>query len=216
MLFVLWLSLGLNFFTSAPSQPWLPPNPTDKCSMDTTTFENSTGLVNTSMFINSSFTQSDLSVRIDTYRKEMDNFKANPPQGLDKLYSVSFRWFGAIGVMMTVVVGAIVSYLTDHPSTDEVDVRYSLPLGDQLFPYLPKKARRYLDFGVDFGKRKRWLEQQDVETMRPTDLLGELSIELDEDNDSAMMSSQKLANAQPSDVTEIDSNSDRIPNKGEY
>ncbi|XP_033759643.1 sodium-coupled monocarboxylate transporter 1-like [Pecten maximus] len=180
MLFLLWLSLGLNFFTTLPSQPWLPPNPTDNCFTDSI-FENATALGNAS---------SDISSRIATYHREMDNFNAIEPQGLDKLYSVSFRWFGAIGVMTTIVVGAFVSYLTDHPSMDEVDVRYILPLGDQLFPYLPKKARRYLEFGVNFGKRRRWLEQQDVESTRPTDLYENIDVEQVEMNDNGSLSTR--------------------------
>ncbi|XP_069104575.1 sodium-coupled monocarboxylate transporter 1-like isoform X2 [Argopecten irradians] len=203
MLFVLWLSLGLNFVTSAPSQPWLPSNPTDKCDFNSTIFNNTTTLMNASYFTD--LPTRDLAERIDVYHKEMADFNAIKPQGLDKLYSVSFRWFGAIGVIMTILTGAIVSYFTDHPSKEEVDVRYVLPLGDQLFPYLPKKARRFLEFGVDFGKRKRWLEQQDVETLKPTDLFGEFSIE-PEVNSNAIPLTEVNSHTKPSDVDESDVN----------
>ncbi|XP_060064023.1 uncharacterized protein LOC132544439 [Ylistrum balloti] len=181
MLFVLWISLGLNFFTSAPIQPWLPPNPTDKCFGDSELSSNNTSLKNSTNFFNcSTVSQCDVSSRIAKYQKDMEIFNAIEPQGLDKLYSVSFRWFGAIGTMTAVVLGALVSYFTDHPSADEVDVRYILPLGDQLFPYLPKKARRYLDFGVDFGKRRRWLMQQNTDMKVSTDLSENFDIGIDE------------------------------------
>ncbi|XP_060086133.1 uncharacterized protein LOC132565496 [Ylistrum balloti] len=177
MLFVLWISLGLNFFTSTPSQPWLPPNPTDKCFADSELATNHTFMKDYGHFINlTTFSHNDVSSRIAKYQQEMEVFNAIEPQGFDKLYSVSFRWFGAIGVLMTILLGALVSYFTDHPTADEVDVRYILPLGDQLFPYLPKKARRYLDFGVDFRKRSRWLQQQNEEMY----LSEILDIEIDE------------------------------------
>ncbi|XP_060086180.1 uncharacterized protein LOC132565546 [Ylistrum balloti] len=178
MMFVLWISLGLNFFTSAPSQPWLPPNPTDKCLDESILYTNTTSFGNWSTNSNDTiFSSSNLSVRIAVYNQEMEVFTAYEPQGLDKLYSVSFRWFGTIGCVMAIALGAFVSYITGHPSAEEVDVRYILPLGDQVFPYLPKKARQYLEFGVDFGKRKRWLEQ--LEDTKQSELAENLNVEVE-------------------------------------
>ncbi|XP_021348892.1 sodium-coupled monocarboxylate transporter 1-like [Mizuhopecten yessoensis] len=204
MLFILWLSLGSNFFTSAPSQPWLPPNPTDNCFLDSTLLANTTSMTNASFLNNSmSVSLNDVASRIVIYQNEMDVFNSIEPQGIDKLYSVSFRWFGVIGVTMAIVIGALVSYVTGIPPKDEIDVRYILPLGDQLFPYLPKKARRWLEFGVDFEKRIRWLEKQDVETTYPTDLFGELNIELYEIKEFDTVSSGNGPNASH-DIREFD------------
>ncbi|XP_060086151.1 sodium-dependent multivitamin transporter-like [Ylistrum balloti] len=180
MIFVFWISLGQNLFTSAPSEPWLPSNPRHQCSIDLTFPANATISDSSTFNHNITISLSDTASRIAAYEDEMDMFRSFNPQGIDKLYSVSFRWFGAIGILLTIGLGSIVSLLTDHPSAVEVDVRYILPLGDQLFPYLPKKARRYLNFGVDFGKRRRWLEQQTAGTINTQEFCGEIKVELEE------------------------------------
>ncbi|XP_021348897.1 sodium-dependent multivitamin transporter-like [Mizuhopecten yessoensis] len=54
MIFVFWISLGQNFFTSKPSEPWLPPNPTDQCSLDSTFYTNTTLMTNSTVCYNSS------------------------------------------------------------------------------------------------------------------------------------------------------------------
>ncbi|XP_021348883.1 sodium-coupled monocarboxylate transporter 2-like [Mizuhopecten yessoensis] len=78
MIFVFWISLGQNFFTSKPSEPWLPPNPTDQCSLDSTFYTNTTLMTNSTVCYNSSAWHpshpSNTSSRITTYQKEMEIF----------------------------------------------------------------------------------------------------------------------------------------------
>ncbi|XP_033761224.1 uncharacterized protein LOC117343009 [Pecten maximus] len=64
-----------------------------------------------------------------------------------------------MGIFTTMIVGSLVSLVTERPKPESLDVRYMLPIGEQLCPYLPKAAKKFLHFGVPFEKREELLRK---------------------------------------------------------
>ncbi|GAB1600201.1 sodium-coupled monocarboxylate transporter 1-like [Argonauta hians] len=65
------------------------------------------------------------------------------------LYRLSYLWFSAEAVLIVVVVGLIVSFITGARKPKSVDPRLIIPIFDILFPCLPESIRKPLRFGVD-------------------------------------------------------------------
>ncbi|KAK3095118.1 hypothetical protein FSP39_010525 [Pinctada imbricata] len=144
VLFTFWLSIGSNFSKSLKKTPWLPLAPTDMCFAPS----NDSLLLTT---MNSSyFYTSPLSTNPTS--TIMEDIVNSEPEGLDKFYSLSYQWFGVVGILVTMVVGTAISLLVAKYNPEEADVRFMLPFFDQFFPFLPKKLRKKLYFGVDFTK----------------------------------------------------------------
>lgn len=72
--------------------------------------------------------------------------------GLDRLYSVSYMWYSGIGVITTVVVGLIVSFITGPTDPKTLNPKLICPFFDVFFPCLPEKIRKKLRFGVRHGE----------------------------------------------------------------
>ncbi|KAL5004656.1 hypothetical protein ScPMuIL_018112, partial [Solemya velum] len=149
---VLWISLGQNFSPTIKKTPWLQPAPIDQCYEDglNSTFNNFTQI---STFY-SRLTTTVSPVSISTLNTKEDTLNYNLRSGLDKLYSMSYQWFGALGCIVTVVMGISVSYATGAADPSKVDERYILPFFDQLFCCLPEKLRKRLRFGIDYQKKR--------------------------------------------------------------
>lgn len=64
------------------------------------------------------------------------------------LYKMSYIWFTALGVLVCVVIGLIVSFITGATKPDKIHPGLICPIFDQLFPCLPKGMRKRLHFGV--------------------------------------------------------------------
>ncbi|KAL5019391.1 hypothetical protein ScPMuIL_005113 [Solemya velum] len=67
---------------------------------------------------------------------------------LDRLYSLSYMWYTPLAVLITVVVGLIVSFITGATKPSSIDPRLICPVFDVFFPYLPERIRKPLRFGV--------------------------------------------------------------------
>ncbi|KAL4240918.1 Sodium-coupled monocarboxylate transporter 1 [Mactra antiquata] len=72
----------------------------------------------------------------------------SPPDGLDRLYSLSYLWYSCTAMAIVVIIGLIVSFITGRQDPTKIDARLICPLFDIVFPFLPEKARKPLRFGV--------------------------------------------------------------------
>ncbi|KAK3095575.1 hypothetical protein FSP39_016251 [Pinctada imbricata] len=142
--FTFWLSMGSNFSRSLRKTPWLPLAPTDQCFPVV-----NDSLLMTTMNLSQLYVSPLSSYQTSTM---MEDVIRNEPQGLDKFYALSYQWFSVVGVLVTVVVGTVISLIVAKYKPEEADVRFMLPFFDQFFPFLPKRLRRYLYFGVDFER----------------------------------------------------------------
>ncbi|XP_076072251.1 sodium-coupled monocarboxylate transporter 2-like [Mytilus galloprovincialis] len=71
------------------------------------------------------------------------------------LYKMSYIWYTGLGMILNIVVGLIVSLVTGPTKPSEINPGLVCPIFDELLPFLPKKLRKKLHFGVrheDFVK----------------------------------------------------------------
>ena len=73
---------------------------------------------------------------------------------LDEFYRISYLWYTGLGMMITVIIALIVSFITGHTKASEVNSDLMCPVFDRLFPCLPETIRRPLRFGVVYDKSK--------------------------------------------------------------
>ncbi|KAL4216748.1 Sodium-coupled monocarboxylate transporter 1 [Mactra antiquata] len=70
---------------------------------------------------------------------------------LQHMYTVSYLYFPAIGMLTTIVVGLLISLITAPCYRKiEVDPKYLIPFFDRLYCCLPERWRRPCRFGYDF------------------------------------------------------------------
>ncbi|XP_021372070.1 sodium-dependent multivitamin transporter-like isoform X2 [Mizuhopecten yessoensis] len=149
MTFIFWISMGQSFSTTLKKTPYLPAGPTDQCAAFG---ENSTSLLNTTYLYSS--TEPTI-----TPTSVFSGFREN--EGLDRLYAISYQWLSTLGIFLFLVIGSLVSYVTGRPNPAEVDVRFILPIIDHLFPFLPKRFRKWCYGGAPFEKRQQLLDNMD-------------------------------------------------------
>ncbi|XP_033759517.1 sodium-coupled monocarboxylate transporter 2-like [Pecten maximus] len=159
MSFIFWISMGQSFSTTLKKTPYLPPGPTDQCQAfggNTTGLLNSTYLYNTTYFYSSTETSTAMP-------SEFSGFNEN--EGINRLYAISYQWLGTLGIIIFLVIGSLVSYVTGRPDPADVDVRYILPIVDHVFPFLPKRFRTWCYGGAPFEKRQELLERMNKGVM---------------------------------------------------
>ncbi|XP_071086138.1 sodium-coupled monocarboxylate transporter 1-like [Haliotis cracherodii] len=133
--FIFWISIGSYMSTTKRKTPWLPLGPTDRCQVHNVTYIS--GI---------SDTTPDIFVTTQAYS----------PEGLDKLYSMSYMWFGALGIFFVIVTGAIASYMFNGCRTTKMaDTRYLVSVVDQLFCCLPEPIKLFFRCGVDYSAAMR-------------------------------------------------------------
>ncbi|XP_069103671.1 sodium-dependent multivitamin transporter-like [Argopecten irradians] len=164
--FIFWIGLGKSFSSTLIKEPRLPPVTSGYCHFRSDVNVTSDGVTNFTEYYTSTMT----SVVTESF--------TSPPrknEGLDRLYSVSYQWIGAMGIFTTMLVGSLVSLVTERPKPESLDLRYMLPIAEQLFPYLPKAAKKYLHFGVPFEKRdeiiRKIVELQDKDQNETIELM---------------------------------------------
>lgn len=64
-------------------------------------------------------------------------------EGVERLYGLSFLWYGALGSAVTVIVGLLVSSFTE-PDSEKVDPALIIPFADRLCCCLPSRWQRKL------------------------------------------------------------------------
>ncbi|XP_061171867.1 sodium-coupled monocarboxylate transporter 1-like [Saccostrea echinata] len=148
-----WISMAKNFSKTLPRQPWLEMPSNDNCvqtpgsepvPMDTVAFGNYT-------------------TTADTFPSDVSSvssvFHEYTPEGLEKLYSISYMWLALIGIVICLVVGSLSALVLKKFSDDKPDVRFMLPFFDVFMPFLPKSLKQKFYFGLPFHKREELLKE---------------------------------------------------------
>ncbi|KAL5004138.1 hypothetical protein ScPMuIL_017594 [Solemya velum] len=147
--FMLWIAMGQNFSPTLNKTPWLPLAPTDMCSATNSTDD----WTNTTMtYITSTFATTPAEPVVPVTEQV----------GLDNLYALSYQWFGATGIILTVGLGSLFSLVTGGP-TEDPDPRYVLPFFDQLCCCLPKSWRSVSRCGFDYTKKPVDDEKEEID-----------------------------------------------------
>ncbi|CAG5131129.1 unnamed protein product [Candidula unifasciata] len=137
--FAFWMSLGMNFSPVIKKTPWLPPASIANCSVPD--LGNGTDLWMSSVY-NSSSVYSNYTI-LSTV-KSITERPFREPEGVEKLYTVSYLWISVIGTLVTMVVGVIVSVFTGMNKPGDVDPRYLISVSESLLIFLPRPVKRYL------------------------------------------------------------------------
>ncbi|PVD18322.1 hypothetical protein C0Q70_20871 [Pomacea canaliculata] len=160
LIFSSWLSLGMNFTKSIKAAPWLPPASMEYCYVNSTSNAANfsafaeggpwTSRYNLSLHGGVEFSQLN-SYFTDSISTTVATDAILPgPQGIEKMYTVSYMWLASIGIFFTIIAGSIVSFLTGGNKPGEVHPRYLMSFFDHLFCYLPESVRKHLRCGEDY------------------------------------------------------------------
>ncbi|ESO96133.1 hypothetical protein LOTGIDRAFT_160120 [Lottia gigantea] len=141
MVFCSWLGMGSSFSRTLRKTPWLPLAPIDHCPVDNSTF--------IEYNMTSPYMYNPTVNVTEVYATELPE-----PQGLDRMYAISYTWFGAIGVILAFVAGAIISLLTGSMDKEDIDPRLMVPILIKLGSCLPKSVKRFLRFDLDLTKKR--------------------------------------------------------------
>ncbi|XP_021352347.1 sodium-dependent multivitamin transporter-like [Mizuhopecten yessoensis] len=82
---------------------------------------------------------------------------------LMRLYSLSYLWYSATAMLVTVGMGIIVSLITGRTDPKSLDPRLICPIFDVFLPFLPERWRRRLWFGVRHDEVKDDKPVNDIE-----------------------------------------------------
>lgn len=75
-------------------------------------------------------------------------------EGIVKLYTLSYLWYTAAGILTTVIVGMLVSFMTGHTKVKDVDSKYLISYVDKFWFCFPEKCRFKFRCGVDYNDER--------------------------------------------------------------
>lgn len=128
VVFVGWISVGKLVSSGVRANPKLEMAPTYNCLSP-----------NASLWLNSTF---DDGVHSNIYHVNAATPSVDiviSPSGLDALYSLSYMWLGAMGILIVIIIGALVSRLRVQPT---VDPDLLVNICDVLCCCIPDRIRR--------------------------------------------------------------------------
>ncbi|XP_071107715.1 sodium-coupled monocarboxylate transporter 1-like [Haliotis cracherodii] len=147
LVMLFWIGIGAQ--VHKPPQP-KPPINTTGCNWNLTT---------TMAPVTVSGVMSSISTVATTTANNATTIAATVERSPDYyLYTLSYLWYSATAVLIVVVVGLVVSFITGHTRASDVDPRLICPIFDILFPFnfLPESIRKPLRFGINHeGKYDR-------------------------------------------------------------
>nr|XP_009860889.2 sodium-coupled monocarboxylate transporter 1-like [Ciona intestinalis] len=152
--FSMWVTIAGTMYQDPTKKRVLPLN-ADQCMVATTNdwLGNTTNL-------NSSYIQYATMSYPYTTMDFNDEVAADSsrPYLADSLYSISYLYLGALGLVATLVTGLLVSCITGFKNPKMSDPRYFVPFIESK--YLPEKVNKFFRFGVpelDFDKKPAML-----------------------------------------------------------
>ncbi|OWF52336.1 sodium-coupled monocarboxylate transporter 1-like [Mizuhopecten yessoensis] len=132
-----WISFGKLISKGVRVSPQLEPASTENCPVFN--FSSATSYENTSALWN------DFTYTTEAAPTSLDSGQ----QGLDVLYSLSYKWLTPVGICLVLIVGSLVSLLQDHKP---VHPSLVVPVCDYLCVCFPESIRRIFRCGVKYPK----------------------------------------------------------------
>ncbi|XP_069104537.1 sodium-coupled monocarboxylate transporter 1-like [Argopecten irradians] len=129
-----WISFGKYASSGVRVSTKLPPAATDRCFLSNNTFSN---------YSEFHPALSNTSVQYDIL---MTMKPPTGPQGIDVLYSLSYRWLAATGILIVIITGSLVSRLS---APVPVDPSLVISLCDSLCCCLPEKFKVWFGCGME-------------------------------------------------------------------
>ncbi|CAC5426793.1 SLC5A6 [Mytilus coruscus] len=157
--YIVSMWIGIGKYTVVGVKDTLP-SPVYNCSiyhvyMDNVSIASSTNVTMTTMSsivaYNTSGLLTNYSMFIPNSESTASSLIQDSQTGLDRFYSLSYLWYSTFGMLITFVVGLLVSYFTGPTKPKDVNPDLMIPIFDRLFWFcLPKKVLQFLRFGVDY------------------------------------------------------------------
>lgn len=194
-----WLSLGQTFSKNVQQEPWLPPASTANCWAK----HNFSDVLTTPSYYDvmaSPYDVSGPSAAVNdvwestTSKDVLKNFQ---PQGVDTMYMMSYTLLAPVGIICTLVLGIVVSFLTGGNKDKPVDPRYLISIADHCLCLLPESVKRIIRCGAvnTAVKSDTNLPLHDIFLDK------EILVEVEKDSSLPMMVATDLDSVQPrSDV----------------
>lgn len=66
------------------------------------------------------------------------------PEGIEVIYTMSYQYLSVVGLVLTIIVGSVVSLLTGANKPGDVDPRYLATATDTFLFFLPPPLKRWL------------------------------------------------------------------------
>ncbi|XP_045212324.2 sodium-dependent multivitamin transporter-like [Mercenaria mercenaria] len=141
LIVMLWIGVGA--YITKPVA-WKPPISLEGCNWNLTRVNSA---INSSLTISNT---SDLTHEFGGFNQSniIAGISKSAPEGIDRLYTLSYLWYSATALAIVVIVGMVVSLITGRQDPKKIDARLICPLFDVIFPFLPEKLRKPLRFGV--------------------------------------------------------------------
>ncbi|KAK3776312.1 hypothetical protein RRG08_039898 [Elysia crispata] len=139
VVFCFWISLGQSFSPNLPSPVPLEFASTDKCYARSLT----TNRTVSDILGNANITTTASLMYLNRTSASLPP-PTKGPSGVELLYTVSYAWISAIGVITTVVIGNIVSCVTGMNRPGDVNPRYLLSASEALLFFVPRRVRRWI------------------------------------------------------------------------
>ena len=142
--FVAWITFGMNFSPAITRQPFLPPAPTDRCDLADSILENNTFPSVDNFYRNTS-----------GFNNVLEEHTHPEPTGIEHMYTLSYNWVAAIGLVGTLVLGMVFSALTGFNKPGDVNPSCLVSVSDTVLFFLPGKIRhRVSSLGPQFMEDK--------------------------------------------------------------
>lgn len=74
--------------------------------------------------------------------------------GFQRLFMLSYQWFGPVAILNVIIFGTIISFITGRTKPGKVDPMYLISFCDSMFPFLPECILKPLRCGYDLRKPK--------------------------------------------------------------
>ncbi|KAL5018098.1 hypothetical protein ScPMuIL_003820 [Solemya velum] len=134
---VFWITMGQYTSPNVKKAPWLEPAPIDHCPVG-----------NFSSNVSSLLLPDVTTVRWDPE----PTVAPKPLGGLDSMYSLSYTWFGAVGILCVMIFGSLISLMTGGNKGEKMDASLMIPIFDSICWCLPGSIRKVLRCGIDYDK----------------------------------------------------------------
>ncbi|KAL3847665.1 hypothetical protein ACJMK2_018565 [Sinanodonta woodiana] len=157
LVFTFWIAMGQMMTAGSVKNTRLPPGPLTSCPGMNASVPEFNSVINTSEAFHTTLWTSTIAT--------VDSAPVLEPEltGISRLYMVSYQWFGTIGILTTIVVGVIVSFLTGPVKPADSDPRYLISFYDEMFCCLPISIRKVLRCGYNFKREKKSEEEEIAE-----------------------------------------------------
>ncbi|XP_069105008.1 sodium/iodide cotransporter-like [Argopecten irradians] len=140
-----WLAIGRYINDVVSPYAKLEPASTENCI-----FPNITSVSNISLYSYDTVTSTNMSGYATTQPQDIGTVIA--PEGVDIMYSISYKWLRPIGIITVLLVGSLISRLK---RPDPVAKNLTVPFGELLWSCFPKFVRQKYCCGVDYHPTKQ-------------------------------------------------------------